>query len=335
MFNFRLNHMKLRSKLIVIYIVCVFIPIILTNVLFYRVTTANIKTQKTADAEQAMTLLQAELRTVIEDAAGISYLYSIDRQLTQHLNTTYASSDRYIESLNAISNLFNRTDKEDKIMSSSVIMTDNPTVLASGHIIRLEDEMRNQDWYKQISQFSNTHPHLYVTPDSISIIQRLTDRRLESYEHVFKIDLNMSYIRQILDLSSFSGDFYILDPSGQARFGRLSSGQPSKLITAGRTLSSEDIPKPNKSILISKTYQNNRYLGGYSIYGVLDEALILSDVRQSGQFILWFAGINFLVPTLVIVIMSRSIHTYQKHSEAHEVREGQKFRADSLSAGAG
>ncbi|MBP2112490.1 sensor histidine kinase [Paenibacillus silagei] len=317
MFNFRLNHMKLRSKLIVIYIVCVFIPIILTNVMFYQVTTANIKNQKTADAEQAMNLLQAELRTVIEDAAGISYLYSIDRQLIQHLNTTYASTDRYVESLNAISNLFNRTDKENKVLSSSVIMTDNPTVLASAHIIKLEDSMRQQDWYKEISQFSNTHPHLYVTPDSISVIQRLTDRRLETYEHVLKIDLNMNYIRQILDLSSFSGDFYILDPSGQARFGRLSSGQPSGLITAAHTLTPTEIPKPKQAIVIDKTYQNNRYLSGWSIYGVLDETLILSDVRQSGQFILWFAGINFLVPTIVIMIMSRSIHTRIKNILKH------------------
>lgn len=221
MFNFRLNHMKLRSKLIVIYIVCVFIPIILTNVMFYQVTTANIKNQKTADAEQAMNLLQAELRTVIEDAAGMSYLYSIDRQLIEHLNTTYTSSNLYVESLSAISNLFNRTDKENKVLSSSVIMTDNPSVLASSHIIRLEDEMRKQDWYNQISKYSNTHPHLYVTPDSISVIQRLTDRRVETYEHILKIDLNMNYIRQILELSSFSGDIYLLDPSGQARFGRL------------------------------------------------------------------------------------------------------------------
>ncbi|WP_052415967.1 sensor histidine kinase [Paenibacillus sp. FSL R5-0912] len=314
MFNIRLHHMKLRSKLIVIYIVCVFIPIILTNVMFYQVTTVNIKNQKTADAEQAMTLLQAELRTVIEDAAGISYLYSIDRQLLQHLNTTYVSNDRYVESLNAISNLFNRTDTENKIISSSVIMTDNPTVLASGNIIRLEAEMRNKDWYNQIN---NTHPHLFVTPESISVIQRLTESRFDTYEHVLKIDLNMNHIKQILDLSSFSGDFYILDPSGQARFGRLSSGQPSELITQGRTISLDEIPRPNKAIVIGKTYQNNRYLVGWSVYGVLDEEIILSDVRQSGQFILWFAGINFIVPTIVILIISRSIHTRIKSILKH------------------
>lgn len=314
MINFRLDNMKLRSKLIVIYIVCVFLPIVLTNVMFYQVTTVNIKNQKTADADQALTLLQGEWRAVIENAAGIAYLYSVDKQLLQHLNTTYAANDRYVNSLQAISDLFNRTDKENKVISSSVIMTDNPTVLASGHIIRLEDEIRDKDWYKQIN---NIHPHLYVTASSISVIQRLTDPQAAAYEHVLKIDLNMNYINQILDLSSFRGDVYFLDPSGQARFGRLSSGQPSELIAGGQTPKLAEIPKPHKAIEIGKTYEKNRYLGGWSVYGILDEAIILADVKQSGQFILWFAGINFVVPTLVILIISRSIHTRIKRILKH------------------
>jgi two-component system sensor histidine kinase YesM len=312
--NFRLDNMKLRSKLIVIYIICVFIPIILTNVMFYQVTTANIKNQKTADADQALTQLQAEWRAVIENAAGIAYLYSVDKQLLQHLNTTYAANDRYVNSLQAISDLFNRTDKENKVISSSVIMTDNPTVLASGHIIRLEDDIRSKDWYRQIT---NIHPHLYVTANSISVIQRLTDPKVTTYEHVLKIDLNMNYINQILDLSSFRGDVYFLDPSGRARFGRLSSGQPSGLIKSGKTPKLNNIPKPHKAIEIGKTYESNRYLGGWTVYGILDEAIILADVKQSGQFILWFAGINFVVPTLVILIISRSIHTRIKRILKH------------------
>lgn len=309
MLNYRLHHLKLRNKLVFIYIVCVFIPIVLTNVMFYHVTTINIKNQKTTDAEQAINLLKAEFGAVIEDAAGISYLYSINKQLNNHLNTLHASHDHYVESLNAISNLFNRADKEYKSISSVVIMSDNPSILASSHIIRLENEMRNTDWYHQIENFNNTYPYLYVTSDSISVIQKLSDPRFETYEHVMKIDLNMKYINQILDLSSFEGDFYFMDPSSQARYGRLSSGQPSDLIKTGRTLSLKEIPVPNKAIIISKQYHNNRYLGDWTIYGVLDEEKILYDVRQSGQFILWFAGINFLVPTIVIVIVSRSIHT--------------------------
>ncbi len=309
MLNLRLHNLKLRNKLIFIYVICVFIPIVLTNVMFYQVTTINIKNQKTADAEQAITLLQAELGALIDDAAGTSYLYSIDNQLSKHLNTNFTSYESYVESLSTISNLFNRADQEYKTLGSVTIMSNNPSILTSGHIIKLEDEIRDTDWYSQIKNYNHTYPHLYVTYDSISVIQKLSDPSYVNYENVVKIDLNSTYITQMLTLSSFEGDIYFLDPSNQARYGRLAGGQPSELITADRTLSLEQIPKPNKAIVIGKQYQTNRYLGGWTVYGVLDEEKILYDVRQSGQFILWFAGINILVPTLVILIISRSIHT--------------------------
>jgi two-component system sensor histidine kinase YesM len=287
----------------------VFLPIVLTNVTFYHVTTLNVKKQKTADAERAITLLQSELGALIEDAAGISYLYSIDNQLGDHLNIDHTSYDRYVESLSAVSNLFNRADKEYKTISSVTIMSDNPTILTSSHIIMLEDEIRDTDWYRQIVNYNNTYPHLYVTHDSISVIQKLSDRRYKAYENVVKIDLNKNYVKQIFDLSGFEGDIYLLDPSNEARYGRLASGQPSELITVDRTLHLDEIPKPNKAIVIGKQYQSNRYLGGWKVYGVLDEENILYDVRQSGRFILWFAAINFFVPTIVTLIFSRSIHT--------------------------
>ncbi len=309
MLNFRLHNLKLRNKLIVIYVICVFLPIVLTNVMFYQVTTLNVKKQKTTDAEQAITLLQSELGALIDDAAGISYLYSIDNLLLAHLNNEHASYDRYVESLSSVSSLFNRADKESKTISSVMIMSDNPTILTSSHIIKLEDNIRDTDWYRQIANYNNAYPHLYVTHDSISVIQKLSDRRYDAYENVVKIDLNKKYVSQIFELSGFAGDIYLVDPTDKARFGRLSSGEPSGLITADRTLRLADIPKPNKAITIGKQYQSNRYLGGWKMYGVLNEELILYDVRQSGQFILWFAAINFLVPTVVILILSRSIHT--------------------------
>ena len=309
MFKLRLHHLKLRHKLIVIYILCVFIPIVLTNVMFYNVTTNNIKNQKTADAEQTMHQLKSELGAVIDDAAGISYLYSIDRLLTDHLNTNHLTHDRYVDSLNEITHLFNRSDKEYRTISSVLIMSDNPSILDSGHIVRLDDSMRNNEWYQQIEHHNNTYPHLYVTHDSISVIQKLSDSRVQPYEHVLKIDLNMNYIRQLFELSSFDGDIYLLNPEGEARYGRLANGQPSNQITADSMLIREDIPLPSKAIIIGQQYQNNRYLSNWTVYGVLDEEKILYDVRQSGQFILWFAAINFLVPTLVIAIISGSIHT--------------------------
>lgn len=306
---FGLNNLKIRSKLILIYVICVFLPIVLTNVLFYQVTTNNIKAQKTADAEEAIALLQSELGALIDDAAGIAYLFSIDNQLSALLNTEHDSYDQYVASLQNISSLFNRADKEYKTISSMKIMSDNPTILTSSHIYKFEDGTRNTEWYRELKHYNRTYPHLFVTQEGISVIQFLTDPRYETYENVIKIDLNMTYIDQILDLSAFMGDIYLIDPTDQARYGRLANGLPSETIATDRTMALHEIPKPDKPIVITQSYQDSRYLGGWKVYGVLDEEKILYDVRQSGQFILWFAGINFLVPTIVILVFSRSIHS--------------------------
>jgi two-component system sensor histidine kinase YesM len=304
-----MRHLKIRNKLIFIYIVCVFAPIVLTNVMFYNVTTNNIKNQKRVDSEQAITQLKQELGAVIDDAAAISYLYSFDKLLNNHLNTEFASYGHYVESLASVNDIFNRSEKEYKRISSAVIISDNPTILTSGNILRLDGAMRETDWYQQIESYNNTYPHLYVTGESISIIQKISDRRFQSYEHIAKIDLNMDYIRQLIDLSSFSGDIYFLNPAEQIRYSSLVNRQQGNQIETNASMTIDEIVKPDKSIDISQRYQNSRYLGGWTLYGVLDVAKILYEVRQSGQFILWFALINFLAPTIIITMISRSIHT--------------------------
>lgn len=322
MHRFHFNHLKLNGKLTFIYIVCVFIPIILTNIVFYNVTTNNIKRQKTVDAEQALTQLKNELGMLIDDAASISYLYSIDKSLEEHLETEYASYDRYIESLNSIKNIFIRSDKEYKTISSAHIMTDNPTILASGNILNLDQSIYETDWYRSIEHLNNSYPNLYVTPSSISVIQKLSDKRIQKYEHLIKIDLNMEYVNQLMSITTFDGDIYFLSPDGQVRYSNNSSAQQ-----AAQPLEKESIKQPALAITFEQIYQNNRYLGGWSLYGVLDEAKILSEVRQSGQFIVWLAAINFFIPTLIILLISRSITSRIKHILKHMKKvKGKNFK---------
>lgn len=319
--RFHYNHLKLRNKLIVIYIVCVFIPIVLTNVLFYNVTTNNIKRQKSADAGQAVIQLKNELGVLIDDAAGIAYLYAFDRSLNNHLNMEYSTYDRYIESLNTIKNIFNRSDKEYKMISSAKILTDNPTILASGNIINLDAAAKDTDWYRYVKNMNNAYPNLYVTATEMSVIQKITDNQGQDYEHIVKIDLNMEYVKQLLSLSRFDGNIYFIDPGNTVRFSNVPEVQQAEqLVTI------EGIELPHDVITIRETYQNSRYLGGWSLYGVLDEQKILSEVRQSGQFILWFALINFLVPTIIIMLLSRSIHSRIKKILLHMKRvKGKNF----------
>lgn len=309
--RFNINHLKLRDKLFLIYILCVFIPIVVTNIVFYNVTTNNVKNQKTVDADLAMGQLQNEFRVIIDDAAGMAYQYYIDPVLNSHLNKYYETYDQYVESLNAIKSIFYRSDKEYKTIRSTLIMTDNPSILTSGDIVPLDQAAKSSEWYDAFSTSNNSYPYLYVSSDTISIIQGLTYEKTE-YENIIKIDLNIEYVKQMMELSNFSGSIYFINSDDHVHF----SNDKELNLADGPVLLSE-IKQPAKVISFSKPYLNNRYLGGWSLYGVMDEEQILHEVRQSGQFIVILALINFVFPTIIITTISSSIHTRVKKILRH------------------
>lgn len=72
--RWNLNYMKLRDKLLLMYVLSVFIPIVVTNVVFYNVTSANIRSQKTRDAGMALNNLKNDLRVTIDQGVGLLFV---------------------------------------------------------------------------------------------------------------------------------------------------------------------------------------------------------------------------------------------------------------------
>jgi hypothetical protein len=49
-----LDNIKLRYKMMIIYICCVLLPIVFTNIVFYVVTTNNVKNQRLKELTRAL-----------------------------------------------------------------------------------------------------------------------------------------------------------------------------------------------------------------------------------------------------------------------------------------
>lgn len=301
--RFHLNHLKLRDKLMLMYFLCVFIPIVLTNILFYNVTTNNIKNQKTHDADTALEQLQREFRSVIDEAAGISYLYYIDPVLNDHLNHHYESQTEYIEALNDnMRGMFNKSEQAYKTMSSTIIYTDNKTMLSSGNILPLTESVAAAPWYREFMKTNVSYPYLYVNGNQISLIQRMNNT-VTAVNSIIKIDLNMATVSQLFANSGFEGKIYFVHPNATVHY-----ANDNEIDWRSGTLPITEVGKPKKPIEFNKLYTNNNYLNGWALHGVIDEKDILREVRKSGSFILYLAVLNFLLPTLIIVVISRSIH---------------------------
>ncbi|MFP4977777.1 sensor histidine kinase [Paenibacillus sp. CN-4] len=295
-----LNYMKLRDKLLLMYVLSVFLPIVLTNVVFYNVTTGNIRNQKVRDADMALNNLKNDLQVNIDQGVGLSYSLYADSIFNKTIASKFTSDMDYVETFNSYLRGALANQNAQGVHWYQVY-TDNPTVLSSGNIERLTDKIRQSDWYKQSKAYSTPYPTLIYSEQKLSLIQKLNNYYTSGIEQLVKIDLNMERIQQLFQTSGFNGKVYLVDPQGKVQYRNDKTEIPD-------AVSFEDIPLPKNSLTFKSAYTGINYLEGWRLEGVMDEEIVLKDVRKSRISVIWLASINFIIPSIIIAAMSRSIH---------------------------
>lgn len=136
------------GQVTLMYVLSVFIPIVVTNVVFYQVTTANIRSQKTRDAGVALQNLKNEPRVTIDQGVGLSYSLYVDPVFNDTLSRSFASHSEYIRAYNS----YLRGEFSGQLSQGIrwyQVYTDNPTILSSGYIEHLTEAVRMSSWYKR------------------------------------------------------------------------------------------------------------------------------------------------------------------------------------------
>ncbi|GAA4835380.1 sensor histidine kinase [Paenibacillus vulneris] len=301
-----LNNVKLRNKLLLMYFFSVFIPIVLTNVIFYYVTTNNVKNQKTRDAVTAMEQTKSEIRNFIDEAVGITYLFYTDTVFNQMLDEDYSSNSEYIEAYQSyIRPSFYRVWQANKSVKEVQLFVDNPTILTSSNIDHISQELQKTDWYITLFQTKVPYPLVYKSGNTLSLLQRLDNYAYYSnYLKLLKVELNMQTMQELLQHSAFEGKLYLVDPQG-----RIAYSNDGSVDWANSNISMASLSFPDQRVLTFRSdYQNINYLNGWSLRGVMNEVSMLEEVRKSGSFVIILACLNFLVPSIILVFIARSLH---------------------------
>lgn len=295
--------MKLRDKLLFMYIFSVFIPIVATNIIFYNVTTDNIRNQKIRDAKMALDNIKNDLRVTIDQAVGLSYSLYADPVFNKTISRRFASQREYVDTYTSYLRGALRDSNEQGIRWYQ-IYSDNATLLTSGYIDRLNDEIRQADWYVKSKASPAPYPTFVYSDHKLSLIQWLNNYPTSGIEQLIKVDLNMDLIEQKLRNSNFSGKVYLVDPRGNIQFVNNVEGgaelQPVMQFDAQHL--------PRNALLLEVPYTDINYLEGWKLQGIFDESVVLEEVQKSRSFVVWLACINFIVPTLIIAFVSRSLH---------------------------
>ncbi|WYP28103.1 sensor histidine kinase [Alkalihalobacillus sp. FSL W8-0930] len=144
-----MNHLKLREKLMLTFIVVVLIPITLVGVLLTQelrsIALDDMMEQSKSNSER----VKERTYELLKIPTFISNSLELDRELEELVTTNYTSTfdvfSRYYQYQNFQSYLY--TQREIK---SVRFYYDNPTLINNWEFIPVDQKIRNEEWYQQV-----------------------------------------------------------------------------------------------------------------------------------------------------------------------------------------
>lgn len=302
------NNVSLRNKLLLVYFVSVFIPIVLTNIIFYYVTTENVKTQKKRDLSLAVEQMANEFSKGIDSAVGVSNTLYADNILYSFLEKRYETLADFVHAYNTDFRDINRYVPIYSSVRSISVYTDNETVIYAGGIYPIDHEVKASYWYKITNINRRSFPVVTRTRgdsgklDTFNVIRELNYYNRNITQKILKIEINTAFIDRSFNNVTFPGDVYLVNEDGEIEY-----TTNSEIPWFERRYQFDSVSIPNDTVVFEDQY-NSRHLNKWKVIGVVSENALVVEVRNSLNFILYLAIGNFVLPSLFIIFISSSLH---------------------------
>ncbi|KMK75562.1 sensor histidine kinase [Alkalihalobacillus pseudalcaliphilus] len=302
----KFNDIKIRNKLLILYLFFVLIPIIFTNVFFYQMTINSIRKQKMNDVQLIMNQIANDFIVTIDQAVGVSTRFYTDAEMYDFFEQDYERPIDYIEAYDYYLRYLNRITPLYYSIQAVTFYTDNDTVLFAGGVRPIHQYVDEINWYDEVMDTNGPillRPNPETNSRLFSVIRELDFYKNKStHEKIIKVDINPLTIEQLFANVTLQGDIYLLNEKGGIEYR-----------TNGRTTSESDeqnfyrLQLPEDVLIEERSFYSN-YLKGWKVVGVIDEKEALADVYNSSRVIFTLAFINFLFPSLLIILIARSLN---------------------------
>jgi len=323
----KVNDISLNYKFSLIYLLCVLLPIITINIMFFEQVSRNIQVREERNLQITMDRAVRELKDTLLGAVTLSHSISVDRSFYEKLDAEYEDTVAYYESLNS-----GLRDKMTPFLSAYPyvdtigIYTDNPTIESGGHYFFLSESVRSSVWYIRMQEVGGPiglFVHREQDPMNsekkktyFSVVREMNEYPIyNTYRKWLKIDISIAKIEQLLNQDKMDLNLSLIDPYGRVVF---ASNRP-------KLTEKEDFPIYDKggtedegnSLVFERPLGQANYFAGWKLIGTADPHLISAALFESRKFIWGVAIISTFVPTALIIIILRSYNDRIKRLLRH------------------
>lgn len=304
-----LKDVRLRNKMLLVYILSVFVPVVLTNVIFYDITTTNVKKQKMRDVSLTLEQLRNELSAQFNFMAGVAYELYADSVLNSYLDEYYEKSADYVENYNTY--IANRLEKYSPLyqaIQSITIYTNNQSIIFGGRISPITEELQNTSWFHTLSGMSSSEilvdksaPRSSGNAEQLSFIQKMDSVATGEPNKILRIEIHPKLLGQIFNDVTLEGKLYLLEGDRI-----IYTNNPD--VDLAKSNSYKAVSMRGNSVVLEESLNQN-YLNNWRIVGEFEDRIVLSEVSKSKEFVLYMAVPNLVVPTLIIIWFTRSLNS--------------------------
>ncbi|MDF2484326.1 MAG: hypothetical protein K0R46_494 [Herbinix sp.] len=302
------NNLNIRSKLLLLYVFCVLIPIILTDAIIMYTVSGNYKESQLRDLQHAMERVEYNLGENIAACTMFTNNMYTDSLLDKFLNKQYSSFNEYYDEYNKmLDNNSLSYNYNAGLLYKIEIFADNDTMIGGGKISTIKT-IKDTDWYqefeksgKDIFLFAYYDESKKFLPGSgscrtISIIRRLDNFGSKNIEKLLKIDVDYNMLLTDVLNEKIEGTIFVRN-NDYILFSNIPNTSGMKVFDTS------DIIEDSEPTM-SKTFKSGTQ--EWEIVTFAENTPFWNVIFQN-KGLLYLFLLDIIVPTILIYLIGKSI----------------------------
>lgn len=297
-----LNGLSLGHKLMLMQIVCVLLPLFITDSVVWMLIINAEKKETLQEMNNTADSVIYTLSDTIDNAANLAQSIHSNRKVNEFMKTDFASNLDYYERYVRFTKDSFYSMSINNSRCNTVIYGDNPGIVNGGYFRRLEDAV-GTPWYRNLEEsgkdmvvFADYANNGFTKLRVISIIRRM-DYYHKGYEKsVLKLELNYSAISRDIMNAKYSELLYVCD------------GDTILFSNDGRGGTQVPFMKISEEKISNAGVHKTMY-----VYGNLWDVYIMTPKMDSSAIlmenlllILCLISVNIIVPFVLMRFINRS-----------------------------
>ena len=212
-----INNRKIRTKTIYLYVFCVLVPVLVTNVFIIGNALKASRDEERENINNIAASVAHDISSSFENAAYVTVDLYTSNSIYKFLDTQYKSDLEFLKSYNRVFENYVFYASSKHLVSDMTLYSDNSTMINGGRYFRI-DATQSEEWYQKfvkanidlfIYPYYNRTRNIYQKNRMISVIRKLNYIEMSDIEKIVKLDLNYQQISDSVKSSAFDTIVYV------------------------------------------------------------------------------------------------------------------------------